>query len=103
MAFYGVVPPNGGNGGGGGGGGGACATVAEYICHGSLRGGLAKIRKKGISDKRLRAHIALQAAHGMEYLHANRVVHFDLKVGVGGGRYSGGGSGVGFRCCFGPP
>jgi serine/threonine protein kinase len=35
MAFYGIVTsPD------------AYATVAEYICHGSLRGGLTKIRKK---------------------------------------------------------
>ncbi|KAI8469821.1 MAG: kinase-like domain-containing protein [Monoraphidium minutum] len=68
MAFYGIVTsPD------------AYATMSEYICHGSLRGGLTKIRKKGISDKRLRAYITLQAAHGMEYLHINYMVHFDLK------------------------
>jgi hypothetical protein len=38
-------------------------------------------RPQGISDKRLRAYITLQAAHGMEYLHLNYMVHFDLKVG----------------------
>jgi len=37
------------------------------------------IRRQGISDKRLRAYITLQAAHGMEYLHLNYMVHFDLK------------------------
>lgn len=131
MGFYGIVTsPD------------AYATVSEYICHGSLRGGLMKIKKKasaragdggsavrtcsvsagpagplykgpqhpgllggcsltrprtaahpglpltrlparanaqGISDKRLRAYITLQAAHGMEYLHLNYMVHFDLK------------------------
>ena len=36
---------------------------------------------QGISDKRLRAYIALQAAQGMEYLHLHYMVHFDLKVG----------------------
>ncbi|KAF8068393.1 Wdr35 [Scenedesmus sp. PABB004] len=36
MGFYGVVTD--GSGGGG--------TVAEYVCHGSLRSGLAKIKKK---------------------------------------------------------
>ena len=35
MAFYGVVTSP-----------GNCATVAEYICHGSLRSGLAKIKRK---------------------------------------------------------
>lgn len=35
MAFYGVVNSP-----------GNCATVAEYICHGSLRSGLAKIKRK---------------------------------------------------------
>jgi hypothetical protein len=35
---------------------------------------------QGINDKRLRAYITLQAAHGMEYLHLNYMVHFDLKV-----------------------
>lgn len=33
-------------------------------------------------DKRLRAHIALQAAYGMEYLHQHYIVHFDLKYGT---------------------
>jgi serine/threonine protein kinase len=35
MAFYGVVisPGN-------------CATIAEYICHGSLRSGLTKVKRK---------------------------------------------------------
>lgn len=35
MAFYGVVTNQ-----------GTCATVAEYICHGSLRSGLQKIKRK---------------------------------------------------------
>lgn len=35
MAFYGVVTSP-----------GNCATVAEYICHGSLRGGLQKVKRK---------------------------------------------------------
>jgi serine/threonine protein kinase len=35
MAFYGIVTNP-----------GSCATVAEYICHGSLRSGLQKIKKK---------------------------------------------------------
>eukprot|EP00775_Hariotina_reticulata_P008219 gene8219-8411_t len=68
MAFYGIVTNP-----------GSCATVAEFICHGSLRSGLQKIKKKGINDKRLRAHIAMQAAQGMEYLHLHYMVHFDLK------------------------
>jgi serine/threonine protein kinase len=34
---------------------------------------------QGISDKRLRAYIALQGAYGMEYLHSIFMVHFDLK------------------------
>lgn len=35
MAFYGVVTSP-----------GNCATVAEYICHGSLRSGLTKVKRK---------------------------------------------------------
>jgi serine/threonine protein kinase len=35
MGFYGIVTDK-----------GSCATVAEYICHGSLRSGLLKIKKK---------------------------------------------------------
>lgn len=34
---------------------------------------------QGINDKRLKAYIALQSAHGMEYLHHQYIVHFDLK------------------------
>eukprot|EP00878_Enallax_costatus_P024117 GHUV01025710.1.p1 GENE.GHUV01025710.1~~GHUV01025710.1.p1 ORF type:complete len:282 (+),score=84.24 GHUV01025710.1:565-1410(+) len=68
MAFYGVITEK-----------GSVGTVAEYICHGSLRSGLSKIKKKGINDKRLRAYIAMQGAYGMEYLHLHYMVHFDLK------------------------
>ncbi|WIA10613.1 hypothetical protein OEZ85_010795 [Tetradesmus obliquus] len=68
MGFYGIVTDK-----------GSCATVAEYICHGSLRSGLLKIKKKGINDKRLRAYVAMQSAYGMEYLHLHYMVHFDLK------------------------
>eukprot|EP00877_Chromochloris_zofingiensis_P012267 jgi/Chrzof1/7294/Cz02g18050.t1 len=68
MGFYGIVTAPGSH-----------ATVAEYICHGSLRSGLQKIKKKGIQDKRLKAYIALQGSHGMEYLHLQYMVHFDLK------------------------
>jgi serine/threonine protein kinase len=71
MGFYGVVAAPEER---------ACATVAEFVCHGSLRAGLAKVRRKGITgDRRLRAAIALQAAYGMEYLHLRKYVHFDLK------------------------
>lgn len=37
---------------------------------------------QGINDRRLKAYVALQAAYGMEYLHANFMVHFDLKCGA---------------------
>lgn len=43
MAFYGVVTSP-----------GNCATVAEYICHGSLRSGLAKIKRK------VRSHVRFE-------------------------------------------
>ena len=34
---------------------------------------------QGLSHRRIRVAIALQAARGMEYLHAQQIVHFDLK------------------------
>ncbi|GFR48701.1 hypothetical protein Agub_g10657, partial [Astrephomene gubernaculifera] len=70
LAFYGVLL-----------GAGCCGTVVEYMRGGSLRGGLSRLRKQGIEiSGRLRVAIALQAARGMEYLHSQSVVHFDLKA-----------------------
>ncbi|EFJ42097.1 hypothetical protein VOLCADRAFT_121569 [Volvox carteri f. nagariensis] len=47
---------------------------------GSLKSGLTRLRKQGADiSRRLRAAIALQAARGMEYLHGQYLVHFDLK------------------------
>ncbi|CAH8381273.1 unnamed protein product [Eruca vesicaria subsp. sativa] len=68
VAFYGVVKD---------GPGGTLATVAEYMVDGSLRHVL--IRKDRHLDRRKRLIIAMDAAFGMEYLHAKNIVHFDLK------------------------
>ncbi|KAG2487029.1 hypothetical protein HYH03_014275 [Edaphochlamys debaryana] len=69
IAFYGIVTAP-----------GAYATVVEFLRMGSLKSGLTRLRKQGADiSKRLRVAIALQAARGMEYLHGQFVVHFDLK------------------------
>ncbi|GKV29448.1 hypothetical protein SLEP1_g38375 [Rubroshorea leprosula] len=68
VAFYGVVQD---------GPGGTLATVAEYMVDGSLRHAL--LRKDRHLDRRKRLIIAMDAAFGMEYLHAKNIVHFDLK------------------------
>ncbi|XP_048614127.1 uncharacterized protein LOC106396481 [Brassica napus] len=68
VAFYGVVKD---------GPGGTLATVTEYMVDGSLRHVL--IRKDRHLDRRKRLIIAMDAAFGMEYLHAKNIVHFDLK------------------------
>ncbi|GIL91433.1 hypothetical protein Vretimale_17815 [Volvox reticuliferus] len=56
IAFYGIVAAP-----------GCYATVVEYMKMGSLKSGLSRLRK--------------QAARGMEYLHSQYLVHFDLKWG----------------------
>ncbi|GLI71474.1 hypothetical protein VaNZ11_016612 [Volvox africanus] len=69
IAFYGIVATP-----------GCYATVVEYMKMGSLKSGLSRLRKQGANiSRRLRAAIALQAARGMEYLHNQYLVHFDLK------------------------
>ncbi|KAL3616723.1 hypothetical protein CASFOL_039117 [Castilleja foliolosa] len=68
VAFYGVVQD---------GPGGTLATVTEYMVNGSLRHAL--ISKDRHLDRRKRLIIAMDAAFGMEYLHARNIVHFDLK------------------------
>ncbi|CAN8312298.1 unnamed protein product [Cochlearia groenlandica] len=68
VAFYGVVKD---------GPGGTLATVTEYMVDGSLRHVL--LRKDRHLDRRKRLIIAMDAAFGMEYLHAKNIVHFDLK------------------------
>ena len=100
VAFYGVVKD---------GPGGTLATVTEYMVDGSLRHVLLrKDRYISLSlsynvsvfflsdetvkdsllfilmfsrhlDRRKRLIIAMDAAFGMEYLHAKNIVHFDLK------------------------
>ncbi|GLC67062.1 hypothetical protein PLESTF_000510900 [Pleodorina starrii] len=70
IAFYGIVTAP-----------GCYATVVEYLRMGSLKSGLSRLRKQGADiSRRLRAAIALQAARGMEYLHSQFMVHFDLKA-----------------------
>ncbi|CAJ2659177.1 unnamed protein product [Trifolium pratense] len=68
VAFYGVVQD---------GPGGTMATVTEFMVDGSLRHVL--LRKDRYLDRRKRLIIAMDAAFGMEYLHAKNIVHFDLK------------------------
>lgn len=68
VAFYGVVQD---------GPGGTLATVTEFMVNGSLRHAL--ISKERHLDRRKRLIIAMDAAFGMEYLHARNIVHFDLK------------------------
>ncbi|KAG2323878.1 hypothetical protein Bca52824_006606 [Brassica carinata] len=68
VALYGVVKD---------GPGGTLATVTEYMVDGSLRHVL--IKKDRHLDRRKRLIIAMDAAFGMEYLHAKNIVHFDLK------------------------
>ncbi|XP_019095005.1 PREDICTED: uncharacterized protein LOC104740312 isoform X2 [Camelina sativa] len=68
VAFYGVVKD---------GPGATLATVTEYMVDGSLRHVL--LRKDRHLDRRKRLIIAMDAAFGMEYLHAKNIVHFDLK------------------------
>ncbi|GFP96231.1 dual specificity protein kinase shka [Phtheirospermum japonicum] len=68
VAFYGVVQD---------GPGGTLATVTEFMVDGSLRHVL--LRKDRHLDRRKRLIIAMDAAFGMEYLHAKNIVHFDLK------------------------
>lgn len=66
VAFYGVVLD---------GPGGSVATVTEYV-DGSLRQVLQGQKKMDQGRKLL---VALDIAICMEYLHANKIVHFDLK------------------------
>ncbi|KAA8537218.1 hypothetical protein F0562_029696 [Nyssa sinensis] len=68
VAFYGVVQD---------GPGGTLATVTEFMVNGSLRHVL--LCKDRHLDRRKRIIIAMDAAFGMEYLHAKNIVHFDLK------------------------
>ncbi|KAJ4762119.1 hypothetical protein LUZ62_072494 [Rhynchospora pubera] len=68
LAFYGVVKD---------GPGGSLATVTEFMVSGSLRTVL--LRRDRYLDQRKRIMLAMDAAIGMEYLHAKNIVHFDLK------------------------
>ncbi|CAL0330366.1 unnamed protein product [Lupinus luteus] len=68
VSFYGIVRD---------GPDGSLATVTEFMVNGSLKQFLHK--KDRTIDRRKRLIIAMDAAFGMEYLHAKNVVHFDLK------------------------
>ncbi|KAF3323473.1 Serine/threonine-protein kinase HT1 [Carex littledalei] len=68
LAFYGVVKD---------GPGGSLATVTEFMVSGSLKGVL--VHRDRYLDQRKRLMLAMDAAIGMEYLHAKGVIHFDLK------------------------
>ncbi|KAI0497425.1 hypothetical protein KFK09_020649 [Dendrobium nobile] len=56
---------------------GSFAVVTEYMVDGSLRSAL--INYSRFLDKRKRLLIAIDVAFGMEYLHDQNVIHFDLK------------------------
>ncbi|CDO99392.1 unnamed protein product [Coffea canephora] len=66
VAFYGVVLD---------GPEGALAYVTEYMLDGSL----SALLEKGELDRRTKLMLLLNVASGMEYLHSQGVVHFDLK------------------------
>ncbi|OIW19439.1 hypothetical protein TanjilG_09459 [Lupinus angustifolius] len=68
VSFYGIVRD---------GPDGSLATVTEFMVNGSLKQFLHK--KDRTIDRRKRLIIAMDAAFGMEYLHAKNIVHFDLK------------------------
>ncbi|KAF8033867.1 hypothetical protein BT93_C0208 [Corymbia citriodora subsp. variegata] len=71
VAFYGIVYD------GPDGPGDTVETVTEYMVDGSLRKSLQKGERN--FDMRKRVLIAREVAFGMEYLHDNKIVHFDLK------------------------
>ncbi|CAG9462996.1 unnamed protein product [Pedinophyceae sp. YPF-701] len=73
--FYGIVADN-----------SIAATVLEYVRDGSLKAALCKLRQAGLFARwpprrvdAFRVRCALGAARGMEYMHSQKVVHFDLK------------------------
>ncbi|KAL8149701.1 uncharacterized protein LOC141708884 [Apium graveolens] len=53
------------------------ATVTEFMINGSLKQVFR--RKDRTIDRRKRLILAMDTAFGMEYLHENNIVHFDLK------------------------
>ena len=69
VTFYGVVTS---------GMGAHPGTVMEYMCTGSLKRNLPKL--KDLGDLKLLTSIALDTARGMEYLHGKNLIHFDLKA-----------------------
>ncbi|KAF9608187.1 hypothetical protein IFM89_007573 [Coptis chinensis] len=68
LAFYGVVQD---------GPGSTIANVTEFLVDCSVRHIL--LRKDRYIDRREQLIIAMDAASGVEYLHSQNVVHFDLK------------------------
>lgn len=56
------------------------ALVAEYMGGGSLKSALGR-KADIVAGALTRVVLALDAAKGMEYLHAKQIVHFDLKSG----------------------
>ena len=66
---------------------GSLAMAVDYVRGGSLKDGLASLvhsvgaggdPKAALMIRRVKASVAAQAARGMEYLHRNQIVHFDL-------------------------
>ncbi|XP_022720465.1 serine/threonine-protein kinase HT1-like [Durio zibethinus] len=53
-------------------------VITEYLSEGSLRAYLHKLDQKSLPLQKLIA-IALEVAHGMEYIHSQGVLHRDLK------------------------
>lgn len=60
MAFYGIVTDKGSSG-----------TVAEYICHGSLRSGLNKIKKKVGAASSVVQSLSWHRRQGLQAWHAH--------------------------------
>jgi len=59
---------------------GCAALVLEYMPSGSLREGLWSLDAAGLCSRSVRAALALQAARGMDFLHARNTLHLDLKA-----------------------
>lgn len=53
-------------------------VVTEYLSEGSLRAYLHKLEDKSINLQKLIA-LALDIAHGMQYIHSQGIIHRDLK------------------------
>uniref|UniRef100_A0A0D9WIR4 Protein kinase domain-containing protein n=1 Tax=Leersia perrieri TaxID=77586 RepID=A0A0D9WIR4_9ORYZ len=53
-------------------------VITEFLCGGSLRAFLRKLQQKRLPLEKIIC-IALDIAHGLEYIHSQRVIHRDVK------------------------